>query len=61
MWGLLGKMNGFKCIVSSCLQGLRLDLREQKRKSAFISAQVWADCKERNGRAAGGKGGLCSY
>lgn len=36
----LWKLNGCKSQVgSSCLQGLRLDPREQKRKSAFISAQ----------------------
>ena len=37
--GGLGKMNGRKAVCSSCLPGLRLDLREQKRKSAFISTQ----------------------
>ena len=31
-------MNGFQTVGSSCLRGLRLDLREQKRKFAFISA-----------------------
>lgn len=39
--GGLWKMNGFETVGSSCLQGRRLDLREQKRKS-FISARDWA-------------------
>lgn len=58
--GGLGKMNGHEAVGSSCLPGLRLDLREQKRKSPFISPQdlrIRQDRKERNGRAAGGKGG----
>ena len=37
--GGLGKMNGHEAVGSSCLPGLRLDLREQKRKSPFISPQ----------------------
>ena len=45
--GWLWKMNGFQTVGSSCLRGLRLDLREQKRKFAFISALDRAGLRRR--------------